>query len=446
MPLARVRRRITVALMTVLSVGLLTAADPPASAATGCQVAYTVAGQWSGGFTADVKITNLGDPITGWKLTWTFGAGQTVSQAWNATVAVASGGAATATNASYSPGIPTGGTAAFGFNGSWNGSNPVPTAFALNGVTCQGSTTTTTATTTRTSTTSGSTSTSTSTTTRSTTTTTTSGTGSTRYVFTAFTNASQSNMSVYTSGNGLNFTLLRANAYTPSSGAVRDPSVLRMADGTYYVAYTISPSGQNATSFGLARSTNLTTWTFVRNVPVNVSGTQLTWAPEFFVDADGSINIIVSLSPNPQSSDSDFRPYRLRAQDSSLTSWASATPLSGGFAGTNHIDTFVVRSGGQYHAFTKNETTKYIEHATANALDGPYTFVGSGNWSGWGSTLEGPSVTRLDNGTYRIYMDGYSQKRYFYADSQNLNSWTAKTEIPGGLSGVVRHGTVLRDV
>ena len=267
----------------------------------------------------------------------------------------------------------------------------------------------------------------------------------TRYVLTAFTNSSQSNMNVYTSTDGRSFTILKANAYTPPSGAVRDPSVLRAGDGTYYIVYTNSPSGKTSQSFGVAKSTNLTTWTFVTNVNVNVPGTQLTWAPEFFIDGDKSVNVIVSLSPNPQSADTGFQPYKLTAKNAALTSWSGATALSGGFVGTNHIDTFIVRYSGLYHAFTKNETTKYIEHATATVLGGPYTFVGTGNWSGWGKTLEGPAVVHLDGGTWRIYMDGYSQKKYFYADSKNLNAWSAKAELPGGLSGVLRHGTVLHD-
>jgi hypothetical protein len=265
----------------------------------------------------------------------------------------------------------------------------------------------------------------------------------TRYVFTAFTNSSESNMYVYTSTDAKNFTLLKGPAYTPPSGLIRDPSVLRAADGKYYVVYTTNWTG---TTIGIASSTDLVNWAFVRNVPITVSGVQETWAPEWFVDpSNGSINVIVSLSTQPLSADAGFRPYLLTAQNSSFSSWSAPVALSGGFAGTNHIDTFVVRSGSTYHAFTKNESTKYIEHATATSLAGPYTFVGTGNWSGWGSTLEGPALTQLDDGTWRIYMDGYSQKRYYYADSRDLTTWSAKTELPGGLSGFVRHGTVLHE-
>ena len=63
--------------------------------------------QWPGGFGANVDVTNLGDPVNGWTLTWTFTAGQTVTQAWNATV-TQSGGQVTATTPATTRAIATG--------------------------------------------------------------------------------------------------------------------------------------------------------------------------------------------------------------------------------------------------------------------------------------------------------------------------------------------------
>jgi hypothetical protein len=114
-------------------------AMPADAAAAGCSVGYTVSSQWQGGFNADVSITNLGDAVSQWALTWAYSGGQAVSQAWNATV-TQNGSAVTAKNVSYNGTITTGGTASFGFTGSWTGSNAVPTAFALNGVACTGGT------------------------------------------------------------------------------------------------------------------------------------------------------------------------------------------------------------------------------------------------------------------------------------------------------------------
>jgi hypothetical protein len=117
----------------------LAAVSAQAAATAGCSVAYAVSSQWPGGFGAAVTVTNLGDPISSWNLTWSFGAGQTITQLWNGSY-TQSGAAVTVTNASYNASIPTGGNASFGFNGSWNNSsNPVPASFTLNGVACTGS-------------------------------------------------------------------------------------------------------------------------------------------------------------------------------------------------------------------------------------------------------------------------------------------------------------------
>jgi hypothetical protein len=118
--------------------GLITATA--AHAGTGCQVGYTVTNQWSGGFGANVVVTNLGDPVNGWRLAWSFGAGQAITQLWNGSY-TQSGAQVTVKDAGWNGSIATGGNAAFGFNASVSGANPVPSSFALNGVTCTGAVT-----------------------------------------------------------------------------------------------------------------------------------------------------------------------------------------------------------------------------------------------------------------------------------------------------------------
>ncbi|MEU4570190.1 cellulose binding domain-containing protein [Micromonospora sp. NPDC023956] len=125
--------------VALLASATVVAAMPAGAAAAGCSVNYALTSQWPGGFGADVTITNLGDPLSGWTLTWSYGAGQTVTQAWNATL-TQSGAAVTARNVAHNGTIATNGTASFGFTGSWSGSNPAPTSFALNGVSCTGGT------------------------------------------------------------------------------------------------------------------------------------------------------------------------------------------------------------------------------------------------------------------------------------------------------------------
>jgi hypothetical protein len=257
------------------------------------------------------------------------------------------------------------------------------------------------------------------------------------YVMTAFTNSSESNMYVYDSANATNFSLVRANAFTPPSGLIRDPSIIRHTDGYYYVVYTTNWTGD---TIGFARSADYVTWTFLRNVRVGLNGsTGSTWAPEWFKDGDGSVHVIFSASTTGTAG--QFRPYRITATNADLSAWTSPAALG---IPANYIDSFVVKLGGTYHNFLKNETTKYIEHATASSLTGPWTFRGTGNWAGWGSGLEGPALIQLPDGRWRLYFDQYGQRRYYYADSSDLFSFGARVEL-AGLSGTARHFTVLRE-
>ncbi|GGM28134.1 MULTISPECIES: pectate lyase [Micromonospora] len=130
---------LTTTTATLAAAGVVATAGT-AQAAVGCRVTYTVASQWSGGFGANVTLTNVGDPLTSWTVTWSFTAGQTVVQAWNATV-TQSGSTVRAASESYNGNLATNASTSFGFNGSWNNtSNPAPTSFAVNGVTCTGGT------------------------------------------------------------------------------------------------------------------------------------------------------------------------------------------------------------------------------------------------------------------------------------------------------------------
>jgi len=137
---ASLRARLAVLATVVALIAGLGVTLSAHAAAVGCSVAYSITSQWPGGFGANVSITNLGDPVTGWTLTWSYAAGQQVTQAWNATVSQ-TGGQVTARNVSYNGSIGTKAGVAFGFNGSWTGSNPAPASFALNGSACTGSVT-----------------------------------------------------------------------------------------------------------------------------------------------------------------------------------------------------------------------------------------------------------------------------------------------------------------
>ena len=129
---ARWARRLAGAATLVLVAGTTTVlGQAPAGAAVACEVTYT-ANEWTsgpnqGGFTANLTLKNLGDPLTAWTLAFDF---PTTTQRYTPTGWSAnwsqSGTRVTATNmplerrARHRRGI------SIGFNGTWSGSNPKP--------------------------------------------------------------------------------------------------------------------------------------------------------------------------------------------------------------------------------------------------------------------------------------------------------------------------------
>jgi chitin-binding protein len=108
-----------------------TPTTPPAGGTARCSAAYTVTGQWTGGFQADVRITAGAAAIRGWTVSWTYPGGQQVASAWGATVS-SSGSAVTARNAGYNGGVAAGASTSFGFIGSGTpGAAPALTCTAI---------------------------------------------------------------------------------------------------------------------------------------------------------------------------------------------------------------------------------------------------------------------------------------------------------------------------
>jgi len=123
--------------VTLLTTSLIGAVS--AQAAQGCEVEYKVTGQWSGGFNANVEVTNLGEAVDGWSLEWTWADGQRMTSTWNVKDKSKNGSAtAKVESMGYNAEIASGGSTSFGFSGSFSGTNTNPSAFRLNGRLCDG--------------------------------------------------------------------------------------------------------------------------------------------------------------------------------------------------------------------------------------------------------------------------------------------------------------------
>ncbi|MBE2220397.1 MAG: glycoside hydrolase family 9 protein [Anaerolineae bacterium] len=116
-----------------------TPTNTPAPGASYCSVDYVISNQWGNGFQAEVKITNRSSAaINGWTLIWTFDGNEQMGQGWNAVI-TSSGSRVTASNsAGHWNGnmSANGGSVAFGFQGSHNGTVLIPDDFVLNGFAC----------------------------------------------------------------------------------------------------------------------------------------------------------------------------------------------------------------------------------------------------------------------------------------------------------------------
>lgn len=235
--------------------------------------------------------------------------------------------------------------------------------------------------------------------------------------------------------------LITGPLYTPPAGegsVLHDPSIIKWTDGNYYICYTSGSAPNN--SFGVARSPDLVNWTFVKSVAHGIAGGNQTWAPEWFVDTDGSLHVLVSVGPTGDTAQQIYEIHPTSTTDFSQP-WSAPVQLGG--LPANVIDPCMVKNGATYTLFYKNETTKFIEKATCATLAGVYNVVGSGDWAGWGSGVEGPTVFQTPSG-WRIVMDGYAHtpNNLIYSDSPDLVTWTAaaKCVIPTD----ARHGTVVR--
>lgn len=99
---------------------------PPGS----CTATYRITNSWTGGFQGEVTVTAGAAGLSGWNVHWSYTAGQTITQLWNGTLL--SG----APNVSVGPAgwngpLAPNGTTTFGFLGSWDDTNPIPTLHCM---------------------------------------------------------------------------------------------------------------------------------------------------------------------------------------------------------------------------------------------------------------------------------------------------------------------------
>jgi cellulose binding protein with CBM2 domain/fibronectin type III domain protein len=125
------------AVSAIATVPAATTTTPPTTPpAPTCSVTYRTGAQWTGGFVAEIRVTNTGAvAVDGWQLAFRFGGDQKISHGWGATVNQA-GADVTLTGLTWNRTIAAGAAVTAGIMGTYTSSAAAPTAASLNGAAC----------------------------------------------------------------------------------------------------------------------------------------------------------------------------------------------------------------------------------------------------------------------------------------------------------------------
>ena len=246
--------------------------------------------------------------------------------------------------------------------------------------------------------------------------------------------------------------------YTPTSGhVVRDPSIVKIG-GTYWLAHT-NTSFTSTTTFDIARSDDGVNFTYVTSVDCSaVTGNTVNsfaWAPEWFIDTDGSVHVLISASsavtPN-------FSIYEVHPMDAAFDVWSTPvmlTALGGGSVQANIIDPFMVKIGSTYNLWFK-DSNQFIQYASSQSLLSGYTVLTTGNWAGFAypdpndankTRKEGECLYQLPDGRWVILLDQDGVHMFYSIGDVNWtpSSWSTPALLPPIRNGqfIPQHGTVI---
>jgi len=211
------------------------------------------------------------------------------------------------------------------------------------------------------------------------------------------------------------------------------------------VAYTSGTYGRG-TKFGLVKSSDLLNWTFVTSVDATLAGApdQFTWSPIFFEDGDGSVHVIVAISPTNGSTFypvPDMRVHEMHPTNAAWTQWSVPVPLQ--LPDTNNNDCWVWKEGTTYHAaYADFSRGGAVVHATSQDL-----VVGWVRDKVLGyNSQEGNIVLPIPGGGYRLYLErgngpGGTPTTYTTADfSADFTNPTPQTLVNSSIP--IRNGKV----
>lgn len=226
-------------------------------------------------------------------------------------------------------------------------------------------------------------------------------------------------LSILASNDGVDFTSLASETWTPPGGVLRDPALVRHADGRYYLAYANGAGG-----IGLAWSGNLRQWEFVRELPAGGAA-----RPGWVRDRDGRLHLVLASDSGAQ----------VVTPDAAFKDWPAARPLEG-LAG--HAGAVVLADGDGYLAVARAPQGGQLVLARAPALAGPWRVEAP--LAGFGKDVTLSALVRRGS-ALRLYGSD-AQARAWHADSTDGGrTWGARRVLKGTAAMVAGFGAMQDD-
>jgi hypothetical protein len=270
-------------------------------------------------------------------------------------------------------------------------------------------------------------------------------------------------------------------------GGLRDPFIIRSAEGDRFYLLATDLKAYPAVDFGEAQetgskyievweSTDLVNWSDQRHIKVSSDLAGNTWAPEAFYDEEAGEYVVYwasALYPTADETGRDIATSYQRmmyATTRDFVTFSEPQPWIDVKRGTGRgmIDATVVKDGDTYYRVVKDEATMIPRQEKSTDLRATVTGslptttstpgwqlvrsgVGGGQPNPWGGTFtqgEGPTIFRDNEDADRWYMfidqpsyHGGQGYLAFETDDIASGNWTS---VPGAdLPSSPRHGTVI---
>lgn len=273
------------------------------------------------------------------------------------------------------------------------------------------------------------------------------------YLFAYFKNNGEDGLHLAYSRDGYKWATLKNDQsfLTPTVSndkLMRDPCIIRGADGLFHMVWTVSWKDKG---IGYASSRDLVNWSKQQFIPVMAkeAGARNTWAPEITYDDQTKTYLIYWATtiegkfPETAAKEENGYNHRMYYVTTKDFKTFSDTKLLYD-PGFNAIDASIVKDGGKFIMFLKDETRnpvqKNLKIAYSDKLEGPYGKASApitGKY--W---AEGPTTLKIGE-DWLVYFDKYTEHKYGAITSTDLKNWTDisdKIALPKGL----RHGTIIK--